>query len=74
MSVIQSRPSRLASQQAMEKTQVILNHDDTEEVEMEEIVDVEKNMTKKKTRTDVKASGKLKSTNIVPIVAYLIFR
>ena len=68
MSVIQIRPFRLASQQAMEKTQVILNQDDIEEVELEETVDVEKNMTKKKTRTEAKASGKLKSTNIVPIV------
>ena len=64
MSLIQSRPSMLASQQAMEKTQVILNQDNVTEVEFVEIEDVDKNMTKKKTKT----SGKPKSTSIVPII------
>ena len=71
MSVVQTRPSRLASLQAIEKTHVILSQDDITDVNMEEIVevteaDIEKNM-KKKTKNE-KANSKLKSTNIIPIV------
>ena len=71
MSSVQTRPSRLASQQAIEKTQVILSKDDINDVNMEEIVevteeDVEKNQ-KKKNRNE-KSNSKLKSTNIIPIV------
>ena len=65
MSLIQSRPSMLASQQAMEKTQVILNQDNVTEVEFVEIEDVDKNMTKKK----IKTSGNPKSTSNVPIIS-----
>ena len=69
MSSLQSRPSRLASQQANEKTQVILRQDDLNDVNMEEIVedtevDVEKNM-KKKSKNE---KAKLKNTNIIPII------
>ena len=69
MSSLQTRPSRLASQQAIEKTQVILSQDEYNDVNLEEIVevtevDVEKNH-KKKTRNE---KLKLKSTNIIPIV------
>ena len=39
MSSLQSRPSRLASQQAIEKTQVILSQDDLNDVNIEEIVE-----------------------------------
>ena len=66
MSLIQTRPSRLASQQSMEKTLVILNEKDVSDVDMVEVVDTEK--CKKKNKNEVKTSGKLKSTNIVPIV------
>ena len=70
MSLIQTRPSRLASQQAMEKTQSILNQNNTNDLEMEleEVVDVDKNVAKKKAKNDIKTGGKPKSTNIVPIV------
>ena len=69
MSSLQLRPSRLASQQAIEKTQVILSQDDLNDVNMEEIVeaievDVEKNQ-KKKSKNE---KAKLKSTNIIPII------
>ena len=66
MSLVQSRPSRIASQQSMEKTLVILNEKDVSDVDMVEVVDTEK--CKKKNKNEVKTSGKLKSTNIVPIV------
>ena len=66
MSSLQTRPSRLASQQAIEKTQVILSQDDVNLEEIVEVteVDVEKNH-KKKTKNE---KLKLKSTNIIPIV------
>ena len=54
----------------MEKTQVILNQDNTNDLEMEteEVVNEDKNVTKKKAKNDIKTGGKPKSTNIVPIV------
>ena len=61
MSNIQTRPSRLASQQSSEKTQVIMIQD--AETVAEECIDVEKIVPKKKKQGD-----KIKSTNIIPIV------
>ena len=60
MSLIQTRPSRLASQQAVEKNQVILNQTDIMEIEVEEIVDAEKTTVKKKNKNEVKTTGKPK--------------
>ena len=64
MSITQTRPSRFASQLAIEKNQEILNQNDIVEIDdSEELLDAKKVVTKNK-----RSGGKAKSTNIIPIV------